>query len=1351
MVYYVESTYENIFTACGLESMLEKTKRENNDEIERDLQGRTPIFRTSSGRETIRRLFSPPITEEEINPIRHRYLQGDPDGGNLKLLFGEFLPSFEANDPEDSMEDASGNKAEPRSAFIDSDGQPSAVAIFYRKDRPEEWIIVVAKNTHLPHEQREAYIMSSINPEIFLKNKELIHVQMDKSISEYREKLQEVSKSPAVSAMLANIFDEKNETLKAGANLFYNLFSESFFKDQPFDEDERWMPLMERSADKIMKNPILIALSSMTISLNFITVKLIKDLSYEQLVKCLDERSDLSIKLTSMIADNETPMRIKLALNLDALGYLKEFSKFSGDEYERFTHFFNALVMDSKNHELLQLALKDDSQKLNGLRLISACKNSNQLIKLLQEKPQNYEMIIDKLMQLDQLIKEADYQPKNVIVLPQAIQFLIAHPDVDVNGANFKKIIGFLNQAPGVEKIKPDHPGFLSSFLFDNLEDDELLSVVKETLAKLVTLNVTNLDAYALALNSKPFRDIVSDLGDGEADKKKSQERVELAINLEKLGQLSAYDELSMNLQRVLSFNQLIKNSAVKNVLHQKLASDGGVESCLKILDNSLLIALVNEKITFSKEQVDKIVDSNSDLANKLREIFSGKETDQPRKNALCQLALDLNKLDVLEAYDELEKDETQFLTVFHQMVAVGCDLHLMSELPESSSGYKNSYIFIKKDDIQELYYVKSDGEYEKATIDDFTLFEEKINAIKKKDNPKLHLSEEQIKEIVTSNGGHTLATLYSAESLKAMLEGFSPGLTKLQLMVHSDNGVELFKKYLASETNVDNALRWLERNKDLAPNIRALAMELLFGKPDINIETFKKSVDFLKTTPKINVCMEDIKKFLLNYCDNQELLAEVQVTFRKLDEIGISSDHCYKIALGDNSNSKQMRKIVHHLPPLSMDKVLECSLMKIKVEEAVPTVELLELMPEVNTYILTKDKLLYYDASVKKLQSIELSKTQLEQLNTKFPESIEKLSSEQLKDLTTNAPIIEHNKACIVLAESLSTMKQLDKYEHLAYDNQLVSAFNKFAQHPIMLKILEERLSANDLAKSKELLENQYLNALLDAKICPTKYQQINQLLDSESEKSKAMDALLTLNLKNETVYKWAFIDTTSADKFRKVLISISKDQTIDERVKPQMIQTLCLLQMEKRDAFGLFLKNDEASKKFQQAIIRIENNCDKIKTRLLNEAPEKAEEFIAADQAYRKGLYEVVHDCLLVGKKVTKEEFEANIEKSSKPMLDVVDQDRHPWLRRALAALVNTLNILFFATLPVRYLTGKSIFYYNTKSGEAVRDLHDDLKKDLSSEFAERKGEPENTKKVDESLDGADALKTETIVKGI
>ena len=101
------------------------------------------------------------------------------------------------------------------------------------------------------------------------------------------------------------------------------------------------------------------------------------------------------------------------------------------------------------------------------------------------------------------------------------------------------------------------------------------------------------------------------------------------------------------------------------------------------------------------------------------------------------------------------------------------CDVHLMSKFPEKIEQFKGCYIFIKTKDTQELYYIKRDYikpdsikldvESEKVKfddfkvkIDDFTLFEAKINALKNKDETVLSLGEEQIKEIVTSNGGYT-------------------------------------------------------------------------------------------------------------------------------------------------------------------------------------------------------------------------------------------------------------------------------------------------------------------------------------------------------------------------------------------------------------------------------------------------------------------------------------------------------------------------------------------------------------------------------------------------------------------
>ncbi|MBN9229519.1 MAG: beta-lactamase family protein [Legionella sp.] len=106
-----------------------------------------------------------------------------------------------------------------------------------------------------------------------------------------------------------------------------------------------------------------------------------------------------------------------------------------------------------------------------------------------------------------------------------------------------------------------------------------------------------------------------------------------------------------------------------------------------------------------------------------------------------------------------------------------GRDLQLMSQLPEKESRaqYKNSYVFIKEKDTQQLYYITPDEKCENVTIIDFNLFEKKINDLRKKDETKLHLSEEQIKEIVTSNGDYTHTPIKLSEKDSKSAETITP------------------------------------------------------------------------------------------------------------------------------------------------------------------------------------------------------------------------------------------------------------------------------------------------------------------------------------------------------------------------------------------------------------------------------------------------------------------------------------------------------------------------------------------------------------------------------------------------
>ena len=68
------------------------------------------------------------------------------------------------------------------------------------------------------------------------------------------------------------------------------------------------------------------------------------------------------------------------------------------------------------------------------------------------------------------------------------------------------------------------------------------------------------------------------------------------------------------------------------------------------------------------------------------------------------------------------------------------------------------SYIFCNNNegDAKSLYYIKADGTAEKVILRDILLFEKELKKINKQKATLLHLSQEQIKTLITSNGGYS-------------------------------------------------------------------------------------------------------------------------------------------------------------------------------------------------------------------------------------------------------------------------------------------------------------------------------------------------------------------------------------------------------------------------------------------------------------------------------------------------------------------------------------------------------------------------------------------------------------------
>jgi hypothetical protein len=95
--------------------------------------------------------------------------------------------------------------------------------------------------------------------------------------------------------------------------------------------------------------------------------------------------------------------------------------------------------------------------------------------------------------------------------------------------------------------------------------------------------------------------------------------------------------------------------------------------------------------------------------------------------------------------YNEFSDEKTKAALVG------GRNFHLLDELPENPKELKNSYIFCK----DELSYINVNGEVKKVKINKLALFKKELATINGDSSSSLKLTAEQIKKLITSNGGH--------------------------------------------------------------------------------------------------------------------------------------------------------------------------------------------------------------------------------------------------------------------------------------------------------------------------------------------------------------------------------------------------------------------------------------------------------------------------------------------------------------------------------------------------------------------------------------------------------------------
>ncbi|WP_131781976.1 hypothetical protein [Legionella gresilensis] len=159
MLYFIRGTSDKIYTAFGLSALLRSGT--TSKDIDIDLF-RTLFFGSKENCQTHINAW----LDCTKSDYKH-YSQGNMSAGNLFLIFGP-EPFFKENE---QPTDYYNNNVNLHFAFIDQNKVLSGLNIYYRRDDPTKWMIGLIKHTNLASNQRQVYILTSVHPHPFIKNK----------------------------------------------------------------------------------------------------------------------------------------------------------------------------------------------------------------------------------------------------------------------------------------------------------------------------------------------------------------------------------------------------------------------------------------------------------------------------------------------------------------------------------------------------------------------------------------------------------------------------------------------------------------------------------------------------------------------------------------------------------------------------------------------------------------------------------------------------------------------------------------------------------------------------------------------------------------------------------------------------------------------------------------------------------------------------------------------------------------------------------------------------------------------------------------------------------------------------
>lgn len=160
-----------------------------------------------------------------------------------------------------------------------------------------------------------------------------------------------------------------------------------------------------------------------------------------------------------------------------------------------------------------------------------------------------------------------------------------------------------------------------------------------------------------------------------------------------------------------------------------------------------------------------------------------------------------------------------------------------------------------------------------------------------------------------------------------------------------------------------------------------------------------------------------------------------------------------------------------------------------------------------------------------------------------------------------------------------------------------------------------------------------------------------------------------------------------------------------------------ICAQQLQKLDFKRdvIVFVSQEGNKnaaKFRDLIFRVEKLCKEVHERLIQSSPKKGiiEQWQLADKEYRKTIYEIIYDEF----QQSSPDLKKKLNMAEKQILLIVDPVVASWLRQTLVIIANiviTALSLGFANVIKYNITGNAWFFNQTRSGEEIRALDNQI----------------------------------------